>query len=83
MYSDHFLWNFLGILFKTSYIKKIMGNEFEQFKSCNNVWKSCFFLKTEVLRNHYGKWLLIIKSYIIDIWEVHKSQFYDFGISLV
>ena len=62
--------------------QKTLGKEFECFKSCDTVGKSCFILGTELWGSRYEELLCIIKSYIIDIWEVCKSKLYDSGTGL-
>ena len=59
------------------HLKKILGKEFERFKSCDTAGKSCFFLGTELWGSHYEDLLYIFKSYIIDIWEVRRTKLYD------
>ena len=76
------------LLFKVSCIifiafKNILGKEFERFKSCDTADKSCFILGTELLKSHYEDLLQIVKSYIIDIWEVCKSKLYYSGTGLL
>ena len=57
--------------------------EFERFKSCDTAGKSCFILGSERWGSHYEELLCIVKSYTIDIWEVHKSKLYDSGTGLL
>ena len=51
---------------------------FEHFKSCevHITRKSHFILGTERWGSHYEELLHIVKSYIIDIWELRKSKLY-------
>ena len=58
---------------------KNLGNEFEHFKSCNIAGKSHFILGTELWRSRYEELLRLVKSYIIDIWELRKSKLYGSG----
>ena len=69
------------IIFKA--FKKTLGKEFERFKSCDTAGKSCFILGAELWGSRYEELLHIVKSYIIDIWEVCKSKLYDPGTGLL
>ena len=79
----HFLWNcpvyseHRALFLRAS--KNNLGNEFEHFKSCNITGKSHFILGTELWGSRYEELLRLVKSYIIDIWELHKSKLYDSG----
>ena len=53
--------------------------QFAGFKSCDVVVKSRFILETELWGSHYEELLHIVKSYIIDIWELRKSNLYGSG----
>ena len=79
----HFLWNFpvyseRRALF-LEHLKNNIGNEFEHFKSCDRVGKSHFILGTELWGSRYEELLRLVKSYIIDIWELCKSKLYGSG----
>ena len=65
------------IIFRAS--KNNLGNEFERFKSCDIAEKSHFILGTELWGSHYEELLRLVKSYIIDIWELCKSKLYGTG----
>ena len=69
------LFRAMCIIFRA--FQKTLGKGFEGFKSCDTAGKSCFILGTELWGSHYEELLYIVKSYIIDIWEVHKSKLYD------
>ena len=79
----HLLWNcpvysvrralFLELL------KNNFGNKFEHLKSYNIAGKSHFMLGTELWGSGYEELLSLVKSYIIDIWELHKSKLYGSG----
>ena len=56
-----------------------LGNEFEHFKNCDIAGKSHFILGTELWGSRYEELLRLVKSYIIDIWELHKSKLYGSG----
>ena len=79
----HFLWNCpvyseRRALF-LEHLKNNLGNEFEHFKSCDIAGKSHFILGTELWGSHYEQLLHLVKSYIIDIWELRKSKLYGSG----
>ena len=79
----HFLWNCpvyseRRALF-LEHLKNNLGNEFEHFKSCNIAGKSHFILGTELWGSRYEELLRLVKSYIIDIWELRKSKLYGSG----
>ena len=79
----HFLWNCpvyseRRALFLEHLINNL-GNEFEHFKSCNIAGKSHFILGTELWGSRYEELLHLVKSYIIDIWELRKSKLYGSG----
>ena len=79
----HFLWNCpvyseRRALF-LEHLKNNLGNEFEHFKSCNTAGKSHFILGTELWGSRYEELLRLVKSYIIDIWELRKSKLYGSG----
>ena len=65
------------IIFRAS--KNNLGNEFEHFKSCDIAGKSHFILGTELWGSRYEELLHLVKSYIIDIWELRKSKLYGSG----
>ena len=79
----HFLWNCpiyseRRALF-LEHLKNNLGNEFEHFKSCDIAGKSHFILGTELWGSCYEELLRLVKSYIIDIWELRKSKLYGSG----
>ena len=79
----HFLWNCpvyseRSALF-LEHLKNYLGKEFEHFKSCDIAGKSHFILGTELWGSRYEELLHLVKSYIIDIWELHKSKLYSSG----
>ena len=65
------------IIFRAS--KNNLRKEFEHFKSCDIVGKSHFILGTKLRGSHYEELLCLVKSYIIDIWEMRKSKLYGSG----
>ena len=74
----------LPILFKAPCIifrasKNKGGKEFEYLKSCDIAGKSYFILGTELWGSRYEELLRLVKSYIIDIWELSKSKLYGSG----
>ena len=79
----HFLWNCpiyseRCALF-LEHLKNNLGNEFEHFKSCDIAGKAHFILGTELWGSRYEELLRLVKSYIIDIWELRKSKLYGSG----
>ena len=79
----HFLWNCpvyseRRALF-LEHLKNNLGNEFEHFKNCDIAGKSNFILGTELWGSRYEELLRLVKSYIIDIWELRKSKLYGSG----
>ena len=79
----HFLWNCpvyseRRALF-LEHLKNNLGNKFEHFKNCDIAGKSHFILGTELWGSRYEELLRLVKSYIIDIWELRKSKLYGFG----
>ena len=66
-----------SIIFRAS--KNNLGNEFEHLKSCDIAGKSHFILGTELWGSRYEDLLRLVKSYIIDIWELRKSNLYGSG----
>ena len=79
----HFLWNCLVYVERRAlffeHLKISLGNEFEHFKSCDIAGKSHFILGTELWGSHYEELLHLVKSYIIDIWELRQSKLYGSG----
>ena len=65
------------IIFRAS--KNNLGKAFEHLKSCDIAGKSHFILGTEFWGSHYEELLRLVKSYIIDIWELRKSKLYGSG----
>ena len=61
------------------HLKNNLGNEFEHFKSCDIAGKSHFIQGTELWGSRYEELLHLVKSYIIDIWELRKSKLYGSG----
>ena len=83
----HFMWNCpvyseCHALF-LEYLRNNLGKEFEHFKSCNIAKKSHFILVTEIWGSHHEELLRLVKSYIIDIWELRKSKLYGCGTGLL
>ena len=79
----HFLWN-CPIYSKhralfLEHLQNNFGKEFEHLKSCDIAGKSHFILGTELWRSHYEELLRLVKSYIINIWELCKSKLYGSG----
>ena len=79
----HFLWN-CPVYSKRralflEHLKNNLGNEFEHFKNCDIAGKSHFILGTELWGSRYEELLRLVKSYIIDIWELRKSKLYGSG----
>ena len=79
----HFLWNCpvyseRRALF-LEHLKNNLGNEFEHFKNCDTAGKSHFILGTELWGSRYEELLRLVKSYIIDIWELRKTKLYGSG----
>ena len=62
------------IIFRAS--KNNLGKEFEDLKSCDVAGKSHFILRTELCGSRYEELLGLVKSYIIDMWELRKSKLY-------
>ena len=58
---------------------KNLGKEFEHLKSCDVAGKSHFILGTELWGSCYEELLRLVKSYIIDMWELCKSKLYGSG----
>ena len=75
------LFRALCIIFRAS--KNNLGNEFEHFKNCDIAGKSHFILGTELWGSRYEELLRLVKSYIIDIWELRKSKLYGSGTGLL
>ena len=79
----HFLWNCpvyserCALFLK--HLNNNLGNKFEHFKSCDTAGKSHFILGTELWGSRYEELLRLVKSYIIDIWELRKSKLYGSG----
>ena len=61
-----------SVLSFLEHLKNNLGNKFEHFKNCDIAGKSHFILGTELWGSHYEELLRLIKSYIIDIWELRK-----------
>ena len=79
----HFLWNCPvysehRALF-LEHLKNNVGNEFEHLKNCDIAGKSHFILGTELWGSRYEELLRLVKSYIINIWELRKSKLYGSG----
>ena len=82
-YHSHFLWNCpvyseRRALF-LEHLKNNLGNEFEHLKNCDIAGKSHFILGTELWGSRYEELLRLVKSYIIDVWELRKSKLYGSG----
>ena len=79
----HFLWNCPVYTERRAlflvHLTNNLGKEFEHFKSCDIAGKSHFILETELWGSRYEELLHLIKSYIIDIWELRKSKLYGSG----
>ena len=76
----HFLWNCPVYSERCAlfleHLKNNLGNEFEHFKDCDIAGKAHFILGTELWGSRYEELLCLVKSYIIDIWELRKSKLY-------
>ena len=62
------------------HLKIILG---KNFKNCDVVWKSHFILGAELWGSRYEEFLRLVKSFIIDIWELHKPKLYGSGTGLL
>ena len=67
------------VLFIFRASKNSLGKEFQHFKSCGIAGKLHFILGTELWGSRYEELLCLVKSYIFDIWELHKSKLYGSG----
>ena len=80
---SHFLWNCpvyseRHALF-LEHLKNNLGNKCEHFTSCDIAEKSHFIPGTELWGSRYEELLRLVKSYIINIWELRKSKLYGSG----
>ena len=71
--------NVVSVLLFLEHLKNNLGKEFEHFKNCDIAGKSHFILGTELWGSRYEELLRLVKSYIIDIWELRKSKLYGSG----
>ena len=53
------------------------------FKDCDIAEKSHFILGTEVWWSRYEELLHLVKTYMIDIWELHKLKLYGSDTGLL
>ena len=67
------------IIFRAS--KNYLGNELEYLKSCDIAGKSHVILSTELWGSRYEELLHLVKSYIIDIWELRKALHWPAAVS--
>ena len=75
------LFRALCIIFRA--LKTNLGKEFEHFKRCYIAGKLHFILGTELWGSRYEELLHLVKSYIIDIWELRKSKLCGSGTGLL
>ena len=51
-------------------LQETLGDEFEHFQSLGSFEKASFVLGSELWENKYGTMLDLVKSYILDVWEL-------------
>ena len=77
---SHFFWDFpvfseRHALF-LEHLKNNLEEDFEHFKICDVAGEIAFHSETELWGSRYEH---LVKSYIINIWELHKSKLYGSG----
>ena len=57
-------------------LQETLGDEFEHFQALGSFEKASFVLGSELWENRYGSMLDLVKSYILDVWELRKVRLY-------
>ena len=57
-------------------LQGMLGDEFEQFQSLGSFEMASFVLGSELWENKCGSMLDLVKSYILDVWELRKVRLY-------
>ena len=82
-----FVDNFVGVLWECpaysslkdnflAALQGMLGDEFEHFQSLGSFEKASFVFGSESWENKCGSMLDLVKSYIIDVWELRKVRLY-------
>ena len=50
-------------------LQEKLGNGFERFDGLDSLGKSSFILGSELWEEHFDSLLLLVKDYVVDIWE--------------
>ena len=61
-------------------MKKLQGlldNDYEGFVSLGNVEKSSYGLGSELWESKFDGLLVLVKEYIVEMWEIRKDKLYD------
>ena len=57
--------------------EEALEDDYEDFKSLENVEKSSYVLGSELWESKFDGLLSLVKEYIVDIWEIRKHKLYD------
>ena len=57
-------------------LQEKLGNGFERFDGLDSLGKSSFILGSELWEEHFDSLLLLVKDYVVDIWEARKIKLY-------
>ena len=56
-------------------LQEKLGNGFERFDALDSLGKS-FILGNKLWEEHFDSLLLLVKDYVVNIWEVRKIKLY-------
>ena len=57
-------------------LQGMLGDEFEHFQSLGCFEKECCMLGSESWENKSGSMIDLVKSYVLDVWELRKVRLY-------
>ena len=70
----------MGILQTRSllvYTRASLLDDYEDFESLENVEKSSYVLGSELWESKFDGLLVLVKEYIVEMWEIRKHKLYD------
>ena len=56
-------------------LHEFLEDDYEVFKSLENVEKSSYVLGSELWESKFDGLLALVKEYVVDVWEIRKHKF--------
>ena len=56
-------------------LQELLGDEYEDFESLENVEKSRYVLGSELWESKFDGLLALVKEYVVDVWEIRNINY--------